>query len=412
MNNANKTGRKQKHFVNPLTGLPVVGLSRMTDGRWRVIGSHTRYSEPDVQKAIQKFYQLTGPVSKGEVAGVKINAKLADLLTLREQLLEIMRDNEAEYYKAVAADIIARPQYVAKQTGIEWIAYGPSLKPAETLPTADELRKLWEAHATCSLEQMKKVRKGWNHFVENTGLKSLGEITPELAIMYRDKLHASDYNEKTQAHLIGGIRRVLTNAKDRAVAMAEINKALTYLELLKPSGEESINDPKPLEVAEWKKLYAQAKTANDQALLLLCLNGSFYLQEAVNLEWGDIEAGCIVTSRKKTGKCIRVCVLWQETLEALAGMERKGDKIFITYAGLPIKASGAFRRFAEIRGDLKITPSQLRDSAYTAAVESGVSHQFCQLLNGHACGMADKYVKRNPQMVKPACDAVYRKYLA
>jgi hypothetical protein len=55
-----KIGRKQRHFEDPKSGNPVVGLSRMTDGRWRIIGTQTRFSEDDPARAIEKFYKLTG----------------------------------------------------------------------------------------------------------------------------------------------------------------------------------------------------------------------------------------------------------------------------------------------------------------------------------------------------------------
>lgn len=155
------------------------------------------------------------------------------------------------------------------------------------------------------------------------------------------------------------------------------------------------------------------------------LNGAFYLQEVISLEWGDIKNGCIVTHREKTGKCVRVCVLWQETLNALGNLKRRrdGDPLFYTYQGLPIKICGAQRRFVELavaaklaspndKGKMKptVTASQLRDGALTAAASANVNSQICSLLAGHRSGIADHYVKRNPKMVAPACEAIHRCY--
>jgi integrase len=405
MSKANKTGRKQKHFIDPATGKPVVGLSqRPSDGRWRIIGSQTTFSEPDVAKAIAKFKQLTSSHDPDKLALESIDRQMHPYA---DKLHPIWR-----YFAQQIAD---KPQWVAEATGLEWIAYGPTLKEPAKQPTFQELRKLWEDHATCSVEQMKKVRTAWDHFAEATDANNLRDITSKLAVEYRDVLHASGYGGKTQSHIIAGIRRVLTNAKSRAIAMKEVSTALTYLELLEPSEEAESADPKPIEVADWQKLYPAAETAQDRALLLLCLNGAFYIKEAIDLEWSDVQNGCIITNRQKTGRCIRVCTLWKETQDALAAIERKGEKVFYTYQGLPIKACGAHRRFADIRDKAKlphVTGSMLRDGAYTAAVESGASFQFCQLLAGHKCGMADKYVKRNPKMVAPACQAIYAKYIA
>jgi integrase len=355
MSNAIKIGRKQRHFINPATGKPVDGLSRMTDGRWRIIGTQTRFSEPDIAKAIATFRKLTGE----------------DGYTQHDFIASQFRSQKAmsidQWWEYAAKEIIEKPQWVAKKTRIEWLAYGTSLKPPEKLPTCAELRKLWETHAKCSIENMKQVRTAWDHFVDATGAQNLRDITPQLAIDYSDVLHASGYSAKTQAHMIAGIRRILSNAKGRAVAMTAINAALTYLELLKPTGEAEAPDPKPISVGDWHKLLAIAND-QDRALVLLMLNGSFYLQEALNLEWDDIAAnGCIVTNRKKTGKCIRVCVLWQETIDALTKLNRKGDRIFYSITGNPLTIHGAKWRFEDLvkAAHVKVTSSQLRDGAYT-----------------------------------------------
>lgn len=397
-----KTGRKQKHHTDSVTGLPVVGLSRMTDGRWRIIGTQTRFSEPDEQKAIAKFYALTGVEDEDKQA-----AQRAEKHTYPYE------SKTHPIWKWFADQVRQRPLWVADATGIEQLGYLIGLKPPEAIPTLMELRKLWEKHATGTQGNMSKVRRGFDHFIEATDANSLREITPQLAIDYRDVLHNSGYSGKTQAHIIAGIRRVLTNAKERAVAMVAINTALTYLELLKPSESASSMDPKPIEVADWKKILATAE-GDLRAMALLMLNGSYYLGEVIELEWDDITNGCIVTNREKTGKCIRVCSLWEETKEALASVKRRGAKIFYNAIGLPCKRCATFRNFRDmtIQARTSITASQLRDGAYTAAVESGVTFQFCQLLNGHRTGMADKYVKRNPKMVKPACDAIYAKYFS
>ncbi|HEV2294120.1 MAG TPA: tyrosine-type recombinase/integrase [Tepidisphaeraceae bacterium] len=203
---------------------------------------------------------------------------------------------------------------------------------------------------------------------------------------------------------------------------------LSYLEILQSSETGTTLDPKPVEVEDWRKLLAVAD-GDDKALLLLMLNGCFYIQEVINLEWQDIKNGCIVTNRRKTGKCIRVCMLLPETLAALEKMKRRNAYIFNTYAGLPIKVSGAQRRWQRL--SLKaglaterdgacnkkvikcdVTASQLRDGAYTAAASANVNSEICRLLGGHRCGIQDHYVRRNPKMVAPACEAVRRFYLA
>jgi hypothetical protein len=40
-----KTGRKRKYFDDPDSGLPVIGLTRRPDGRWRIQGTHQTFRE-------------------------------------------------------------------------------------------------------------------------------------------------------------------------------------------------------------------------------------------------------------------------------------------------------------------------------------------------------------------------------
>ena len=50
------------------------------------------------------------------------------------------------------------------------------------------------------------------------------------------------------------------------------------------------------------------------------------------------------------------------------------------------------------------------DGAITAAGNAGVKVEIYRVLSGHRSGIDDHYVKRNPQAVKPATDAVYACY--
>ena len=440
-----KTGRKQKHFHDPATGKPVVGLSRMTDGRWRIIGTQTRFTEPDARKAIARFHQIMGdklyeglPPEEIEwlrtPASAIVDRNVVTAITRGFALVGKAEEAWHRFWAYVGTEIQKRPKWVAEQTGIEEIGYLTDLQPPAPLPSFDEIEKAYMMHAKCSVLQRKKQLRGLKDFIATAEVESLRDISPQTVVAYQDQVHGRTVTRpngtrgpisgKTQAHLFGGIRRVLRFCKSRGMAVDAINKAVAYLEILKPSETAVTLDPKPIEREDWDKLLA-ASDGDDRAMILLMLNGAFYLQEVISLEWGDIKSGCIVTHREKTGKCVRVCVLWKETLHALAGMKRhrNGDPLFYTYQGLPIKVCGAQRRFVELalaagltapnaKAKMKptVTASQLRDGALTAAASANVNSQICSLLAGHRSGIADHYVKRNPKMVAPACEAVYRHY--
>jgi hypothetical protein len=56
-----KTGRKKVHHVTKYSGETIDGLSLMPDGRWRVIGTQIRFTEPDERKAVLKFFVTHQP---------------------------------------------------------------------------------------------------------------------------------------------------------------------------------------------------------------------------------------------------------------------------------------------------------------------------------------------------------------
>lgn len=54
--------------------------------------------------------------------------------------------------------------------------------------------------------------------------------------------------------------------------------------------------------------------------------------------------------------------------------------------------------------------NQIRDGAYTAAIEGGAEPMHAQILAGHRTGIKDSYVKRNPKMVADACASIEKHY--
>jgi integrase len=277
------------------------------------------------------------------------------------------------------------------------------------------LEQVWKDRYRKSPEQKRKVLAAWNDFKAATGAKTLRDITPELVVAYRDTVYARNVSGKSQSNLFTRIRRLLSFAKSRAIAVKEIAESLTVLELLTPSDATLTLDPKPIAVEDWRTLLAAATNEADRALLLLCLNCGMYLAEAIRLKWNNIKAGTIVTHRAKEGRVIRVAVLWAETLKAIEALPRKGEFLFYAYDGAPLGIKGAEKRFRKLRDDAKVpnvTSSMLRDGAATAMAEAQVGERLSNLVLGHRQpGMTDHYVKRSPRMVEPATEAIRKAYM-
>jgi integrase len=416
-----KTGRKQKHYVSS-TGETIVGLSRMTDGRWRIIGTETRWSEPDEKKAIAQYRRKTDSRQQMIDRIAKTDPEFAERLAEPIQyegsvMWQISNGiypwDEKKLLGWFATQLRQRPKQLAEITGIEELGYLTNLKPTGPLPSLETIVKVYKDYCQASTETKSKVIRAWNHFVKTTGIARLEDITDDVATAYQDAVHKQYPNPKTQKHLFSSVRNIFSFAKSRKLAKEAMVKILRSMEDMKPSGTIVAADPKPISVEDFQKLLAKA-TGDDKAMILLMLNCAMYLKETINLQWSDIKDGCVVTRREKTGKHIRTAVLWTETVEALKQVKRqKGEAIFYSSEGQPISISAGqahFNRLADAAGIPDVTASHLRDGAHTAAVAGNVSTQLCNLLVGHSCGMADPYVLRNPAIVKPATDKVYEHY--
>jgi integrase len=396
-------GRPPKPFV--WQGKHIDGLRRRSHDRRWILSDGRTFTEPDPAKAVQRFYQMTAH-------------PLAPVRALRDEINAIIEANEREYWQDVAERLRATPQRAAELSGIESLAYLPSLKPPQPLPAVDQLKQWWEQGTTSGNDQKRKVTAAWLDFVAFTGIKRLEDITPQVVRTYRDHVRET-VGGKTQLNTFTAVRRMVTFARDeKEFEPEDADKILRMLALLTPNQATVKLDPRPISVADFHNLLAQAEGDDDRALLLVMLNCALYTQEAVRLEWEDfdLDAGTFATRRAKTGKVPRVATLWPATVTALRGIRRRGPHVFYSALGLPLKVSGAEKRFRKMRSaatlPATVTASMLRDGAYTAACNApGVDERFVRALAGHKSGMPDHYVLRHPAIVRPACEAVREHYL-
>lgn len=427
-----KGGRPKAVYRPKCGGDPVVGLHRLSDGRWRVSGPEKiTFSEPDERLAIARFHQIQAEQNpKGNWIHLPVGKARADELSplvqeaVKGQIavsipndpgepVEVSRGyDEPGLWAYVREQLLLRPKWVAQQVGIEQLAYLSDLRPPEVIPSLTKLAQIWGEHFHSSPEQRRKCPVAFQDFCAVTGVTGIDEITPSAVVRFRDDVYSRGLSGKSQSNVFTRVRRYLTFFRDRAVAIDPINKALQYLALLTPSESTVTLDPKPVDPMDFQKLLAAAEGDN-RAMILLMLNAAMYLQEVIRLDWADIKDGCLVTRRAKTGQCVRVAVLWPETVDALSKVTRIGPSVFNSYSGAQLGIKGAELRWRELRdkAGVDVTASQLRDGAYTAAVEANVTGNLCQLLVGHRSGISDHYVLRKPRMVAPACEAIRAAYL-
>jgi integrase len=429
-----RRGRPQAIF-RPKVGEPVVGLFRLADGRWRASGPEKyTFSESDELLAIAHFREWQAQRSGSDLGQARVHstfgAAFRDVMkravaaggSLRAEIgspavndgMHVVTDETltSNQWAWLRRQIIERPKWVAERLAIEEIAYLRDIKEPTPLPSFATLRAVWDQHFDSSPEQKRKCPRAFKDFCKVTGIARLEEITPETVVTYRDAVYTRNLSGKSQSNLFTRMRRYLSFFCTRAIAIDELSRIISYLRLLTPNETTVSLDPRPIEVADWKKLLSAA-TGDDRAMILMMLNAAMYCQEVIRLKWSDIrDDGCLVTHRAKTGKCVRVAVLWKSTLQALTAVKRRGPYVFYSYAASPLGIKGAEKRFRDLRdrAGVSVTSSQLRDGAFSAAVAANVASNLCQLLVGHRCGLADHYVKRRPGMVGPACAAIARMY--
>ncbi len=402
MNTTAKRGRKPKPFRTS-DGTYVNGLRYRGGNRYEITDGPkkgTTFNASNQADALERRAKLTG----------------ADTAEVIERLTPTQLHWSLSQAKRWARDFILNtPQLAAKELEIEWLAYGETLTPPEPPPPLSELEAAWETHSKVTPAEKRLVLKAWRDFVATTGIVGINDIKPKVVVSFRDTVYARGLMGKTQAHLFNRTRRMLTFAQSRAIAPEALTVALNNLKLLKPSESTVANNPKPIDPSDFRKLIDTAE-GDTKAMLLLMLNAALYIKEAIDSQWSDIQGDCLLSRRKKKGVCVRVATLWPETLEALKAVKRRGDHIFYGKHGARLTESGAGKRFRKLRTSaevtVEVTASLMRDGALTAAAAANVTEQLCKLYAGHSCGIDDRYVLRNPKMVAPACEAVYRHYFS
>jgi integrase len=321
--------------------------------------------------------------------------------------------------------------YLAQITGI------PQYRNLKDMPlprASVSLKSLIEAykmHAEVTETRKSKVETTWNKFAEITGATTLRELDVQKVLAFKDALVAEGHSPDTLASYFTRITGVIRFGLGRAMDAVEIQNALNKCEVLVPpktNGEKgkTKNNAKPITKENFKKLL-EAAAGDDEmvAMLWLMLNCGLYLKDVSGLKWimFDFNKNTFFQFRNKTDKPQAAC-LWQETLDALSKIERKGEYVFQSAHGTAFSVGALRNKFRNIvkaagnplnpdsYGKMHVVePNFLRDGAETKSVGGGAPFQFCQFLIGHGLpGQTGAYAQCNPQEVKPATDAVYKHY--
>ncbi len=435
-------GRKQKPYQTTWHEI-IPGLSKDYDGRWRIIATGKRFVEADERLAVQKFRQWESENGKQTMA---IQIPLApmlppapnatgwdvvgtssgdDIITPQTYTVDTstgksfgtFQIDESAIFNAVRNLIINDPILAAKKIGIPEIAHLRNIK----IPQEIRLTDLLSAYLSRQKhpQTRRNTVKVFGEFVEFTKFKTLADINVTGLMVYRDSVESSNLGAATKKQRYAIIRTVIAKNLKYGIDATQISAALAKLKVLFTEDMLPQVNPQPISKENFHKLL-NAATTKWKAILLISLNCCLHLGECLELRWAELN------TEKKTYACIRAktkrhniprcAVLWPETVDILQQLPKtQSEYVFTSTHGTKHNRQCAGDLFASLRRKAGVADTvkfdAIRDGAFTAACRVTDGLQLARLLGGHSNGMADHYVLRSPEIVKPACDAVYTAYM-
>jgi len=398
--------RRAQHYKTTW-GQVVVGLARNRDGRWRVMATGYRFTEPDECKAIEKFRELTcesAPQPRLEeqrAGGVMFAGVYVPEPLLYRWVNEQIRNHRVAFAKKVGIPALAR------------LDEADVPKPAIRL---EMILDIYKKHAEVLPRSRRYAVKRFEDFMKITRARTLADLTTDVLTLYRDTIKSRVASPGTVANYFGVVKWVVRFAKSEGQDAVQIDAALSRMAVLKAPRGTRVHEPRPISSENFGKLLAVARKdyPSWEPRLLVMLNLCLHFDEALAIEWADLDlvGETFCTRRNKRGRVIRCATLWPETVQSLKTIQRTdGPYLFTSAYGTRFNTSGQWKTWEKIRkaaGLPNVQLDDIRDGAYTAACNaSGVEEKFARLLAGHRShGLQDNYVARNPTIVRGACDAV------
>jgi integrase len=285
--------------------------------------------------------------------------------------------------------------------------------------TIEQLIKTYEDQNPSTPKTKIRAIKAMRNLAKMIDARIVNDLTQEAMLAYRQSVETSSTitSAGTKVWQYGQIKGMLAFGLKCGLDQKQLRTALDNCKILWTSSPPAPVNPKPISREEFHALLKAAAKSQWRAWLLVGLNCALSIREVCDLEWEsiDLERGVYATIRNKTKakRIPRAATLWDETVEALRGLPGGGSYVFTSRHGTRFKSTNTRDRYFEelrIKAGIKnrVTFSSLKDSSYTIACQAGNDERLARVLAGHRSpGMLDNYVLRNPEMVRPACEAVY-----
>lgn len=331
---------------------------------------------------------------------------------------------ESEAYKFVAGKILSDPKQAARKLQIPEIERLHSLpKPEPSPKLTDCLQLFHDKKRKVGTEENDKVKSSWLLFTKSVApAVTLADVTEQRFQKWIDACwlpYEDGGSAVTLHHVIERVNRVIKFVKEKKGLDPQSCERLMGWIKRQELPAKTGSQPSPLSVTEWNSLYDASKGTQWEPMLVTMLNCCYYGCDIRRLPVAalDLKARTLNFDRQKKGTP-RVAVLWKRTADSLKKWINANpgtETVFVSMYRTPYADEGlrtAFRLFRE-KNELPatITLNRVRDSAYTAAIAAGSIP--ARVLAGHSIqGESDAYVRRNPELTRPAVEAIEKFYFA
>ncbi len=306
-----------------------------------------------------------------------------------------------------------------------------------------------------SKDTIKQITTHFPQFIDITNVDYMEQLTNEHIKAYRKRiieLKKRGFHTVTfLKHRFDAVKRIFRHAKMHMENKTELNNKLDALEaILKVDGDGARKNAKPIEKDQmlWllkatdtpsKNHIEKLRLAKWKAILLTALNTCSYMKDICDMrfrktnsiEGVDLTNSTLSMYRVKTS-IAKIAVIWKETIQAILEYrelrDSDADFVFVTRNNTPCLTSHLRKEWSKYikplaskvateetnkKTDLSFLEfSMIRDGCFTACAKAKLPIDQRNFVSGHKNpGNDDDYLLRQPELAKPACDAIYSYFI-
>jgi len=396
------------------------------------MATEQRFSEPDERRAIARFREMTKPAPvmlpvATSIARPALGRAVLDARHGRGVCIGVKTDAELTVARAVQGseiwtwlrdELTNRPEYIARMVGIPEVAGLRYLSIPKTGMKLSEIIGNYKIHGNATAKAKQEAVKPLERLMAHAGATTLDDLTTPKLLAFKSHVEKTVPGPATRRAYYARIKAVIRFGLKTGMDADRIRPALDRCAVLWTSEAMPSVNPQPISREHFQKLLV---TGNGtwRAWLLVGLNLCLHMEEVCAMKWTDfdIPKGTYSCIRNKTRRkrIPRAATLWAETIDALKAIKQtENPYVFISSHGTRYNKNTRVNDFRDLRIKAglpdAVTFDTIRDGSYTAAV-NGAAERIARVLAGHrSAGLQDNYVLRNPDIVRPACDAVHRAY--